>query len=888
MKKLLVILGVLIALILLVAVLIPVIFKDDIKKAIDDVITENINANVYYDPESFSLTLFSNFPNFTLSIDNFGISGKNEFVSDTLVSIGSFEIEIDLMSVLSGGKITINSITLNQPKIKVLVLANGKTNYDIDIIPEDEPVIVEESGETTAFNIEIKKWEIINGNIVYIDQIMNFYTSVLGINHVGYGDFTQTLFDLTTTTIVDDFSLGFGSTEYMSNKTVNIDLIMSMDLDNMKFIFKENTISINDFGFGFDGYVSMPGDDIDMDIIYGGKNISMKSILSLIPGDYQTYLESITAGGVIDFNGFVHGKYNETLLPTINAKFEINDGSVSYATYPIPMEKINVNAEMNIPGENMNDISFNMDNFSMLMDGESVSAKLFFKNLANYTWNFSMNGNLDLEKIMKIIPMEGMNLKGKVITDFTTSGNMALVQAEQYEKIPVSGSMTINDFYFSNADLPQGFGISSSKMIFNSKSISLDNFDAILGKSDIHLDGKISNYIGFALDSTKVLQGNLNFSSNEFDINEWVAEEKITKEPNDNNPTNSESDTITLKVVHIPENIHFIMKANIKKITYGNMPMTDLVGNILIKDGTVRMENTGFDMLGSAFTIAGSYITANVENPVFDSHFGIKDLSIPISYETFNTIQTLAPIAKNIEGKFSLDFKIGGVLGKNMIPLYDQLYGNGLIKITQAGLSSGKLISAISSVTKLGSGTDKVSLKDVTIKAEIKNGRLYMKPFDVNFGGYKTIISGSNGVDGSIDYTMKMNVPSGAIGDAVNNVIASVTGMNSVIGKNIKLNLKIGGTYNKPKVRLTGTEKGDDNTDDGLAVGVKNQIKQKIEEENAKAKAELDKKKKEAENKARKIKADIEAKAKAEVERLKKEAKDKVKNTFKNLFKKND
>lgn len=332
MKKSLVILGVLIALILLVAVLIPVIFKDDIKKAIDDVITENINANVYYDPESFSLTLFSNFPNFTLSIDNFGISGKNEFVSDTLVSIGSFEIEIDLMSVLSGGKITINSITLNQPKIKVLVLANGKTNYDIDIVSEDEPVIVEESGETTAFNIEIKKWEIINGNIVYIDQIMNFYTSVLGINHVGYGDFTQTLFDLTTTTIVDDFSLGFGSTEYMSNKTVNIDLIMSMDLDNMKFIFKENTISINDFGFGFDGYVSMPGDDIDMDIIYGGKNISMKSILSLIPGDYQTYLESITAGGVIDFNGFVHGKYNETLLPTINAKFEINDGSVSYAT----------------------------------------------------------------------------------------------------------------------------------------------------------------------------------------------------------------------------------------------------------------------------------------------------------------------------------------------------------------------------------------------------------------------------------------------------------------------------------------------------------------------------------------------------------------------------
>ena len=879
MKKIIIFLGGLIVLILLIAVSIPIIFKDDIKKAIDEAVAENINANVFYDPDGLNLTLLSNFPNFTLGIENFGISGKDEFSKDTLVSVGSFEVVINLMSVISGNKLTINAITLDQPKILVKVLPDGKANYDI-AMPSDAEV-EDETTEGAAISIGIKKWEIINGNMVYIDQTMDFNTSVLGINHVGSGDFAQSVFDMTTNTTVDGLSLGFEGVEYMSDKTANIDLIMSMDLENMKFTFKENIVKVNDFGFGFDGFISMPGDDIDMDITYGGKDISLKSILSLIPGDYQSYLDGVTVGGAIGFDGFVRGKVTETLLPTVNTKLVINDGNLNYADYPVPMEKINMSAEMNIPGENMDDMSFNMDNFSMLVDGESVSSNLMFKNLANYTWAFALNGNLDLEKIMKIIPMEGMELKGKINSKFATSGNMALIEAEKYDEIPAKGSMQISDFYFSSEDLPQGFGISSSKMSFSPKVISLDHFNANLGKSDMQMDGLISNYIGFALDSTQVLKGNLNFASNEFDMNEWMTDEIVEEE----------TDTTALEVIRIPENIHFVMNATMKKIKYDNMPITDLVGNIIIKDGSVIMEDTGFDMLGGAFTLAGTYNTAKVVNPTFDFNFGIKDLSIPVSYNTFNTIQTLAPVAKNVKGKFSTDFKIGGVLGQDMMPLYDSLYGNGLIAIAEAALSGGKLTSAVSKVTKFTGDSDQVSLKDVLMEAEIKDGRIHVKPFDVNFGGKKTTIYGSNGVDGSIDYRMKMDVPAGAVGDAANNALASLTGIKSDVGKNIKLKLKVDGTYEDPKVGLAGTEAGDDNSaSNSAAAAVKDQAKQKLAEEKAKreaeAKAAVDAQKKAAEAKIKKAKEEAEAKAKAEAERLKKEAEEKAKDALKGLFKK--
>lgn len=890
MKKFLVIIGGLIGIIILAMILIPIIFKDDIKKAVDDAIAENVKANVFYNPDGINLTLFSNFPNFTFGMEDFGVSGLDKFKSDTLVSVGSFEVVIDLMSAISGDQITINSITLDEPKILVKVLKDGSANYDIAVESEEVTAEVEETGGASSFNIGINKWEIVNGSLDYIDESMAFTTSINGLNHIGSGDFDLVVFDMITKTTVDDFDLGFEGVEYMSNKQLDIDLIMSMDLDNAKYTFKENTVKVNDFGFGFDGYVAMPTEDIDIDITYSGKEISLKSILSLIPGDYQSYLEGVTAGGEINFDGFVKGKVTETLLPTVNTKLGIKGGSIRYAEYPVPMDQINVNTELNIPGENMDDMSFEMSKFHMLVDGEEVSSTMSFKNLANYTWAFSLLGNLDLEKILKIVPIEDTELKGKIKADFKTSGNMALVDAEKYDQLPASGGMTISDFYFASPDLPQGFGISSSKMTFDPKNISLANFDGTIGKSDIHLDGKIQNYIGFALDSLEVLTGQLNFSSNSFDLNEWMVEEETVE-------TETGEDSLALEVVRIPVNIDFVMNASMKKILYDNLNIENLKGNIVIKDGAARMEGVDFEMLKGKFEMSGSYVTANVENPEFDFNFGIKGLSIPASFEAFNTVQKLAPVAKNMAGNFSTDFKIGGALGPDLMPIYDKMFGSGLIKIADAALNGSKITSAISSVTKLKSGaaaggSDGVKLKDVIMDAEIKDGRLHVKPFDVSFGGYKTTVSGSNGILGDLDYNLKMDVPAGAAGDALNSALSSFTGGKSVVGQNIRLNLGMGGTYDDPKVKLLGTGAGDGGGAGGAAKAAakaaldeqKAKAQAEVDKKKAEAKAEVNKKKAEAEAEIAKRKAEAEAKAKAEAEKVKKKAADKAKDALKKLF----
>lgn len=919
MKKLAKILGIVFVVFLAVIIILPLVFKDDIKNAVDDAIAENVDARVFYDPDGFGLSLIPNFPNFTFSMSDFGVAGKGEFEGDTLLSVGSFEFIIDLMSVVNGDQIGINAIILDEPQINVVVLENGKANYDIAVASEEAEAPVEEAPspeatETAAFNVSIKKWEIINGSLIYNDRSMDVYAAIRGLYHSGSGDFSQDIFDLNTKTRVNKLTTSFEGVNYLRNKQLDMEITLNMDLPNARYTFKENYIKLNNFGIGVDGFVAMPGDDIEMGLSFGGKDISIKSILSLIPGVYQDYLEGLEVGGNINFNGTARGLYNDQSLPTVMASLNIENGNIQYEEFPIPIEQINMKTALNVPGDNMNAMTFDMPLFSLSLDGEQMTSTLHFENLENYTWDFGFEGNVDLEKLFNIVPLDSMTMKGKINAVFKTSGNMALVDEERYDEIPAEGSLTVNDFYFESPDLPQGFGISQSKMEFTPKKIVLKKFNATIGKSDMKMNGGLRNFIGFALSEDQVLKGNLNFSSNQFDLNEWMSEDETT-EVEDESTEEVAQDTSMIEVIRLPTNINFKLKSKIKTILYDNMEIKDLNGLITIKDGEARLDNVDFKLLDGAFVMNGGYNTVP-DNPLYDFGFSIKQLSISSAYSTFNTIEKMAPVAKNMEGRFSTDLTIAGSLNEGMEPNLDDMNGAGKLLIEKATLQGDKLMTAISKVTRFEGDT--LNISDTEITFEIKNGRMYVDPYTMNYMGYEATIYGSNGFDGSIDYNINTEVPTGAAGEAVNSLLAQYTGGKSVVGDKIPVAISVGGTYDDPKVGLGkssgsgGGQSAKDTAADAARAEFEKQkkiaeekAKAELEAQKKKAQEELERKKREAKKKAKakldkkkkeleKKKKEAEEKAKAEAERQKKiaeekakaEAEEKAKNALNSLIKK--
>lgn len=488
---------------------------------------------------------------------------------------------------------------------------------------------------------------------------------------------------------------------------------------------------------------------------------------------------------------------------------------------------------------------------------------------------------------------------------------MQLVEEERYEEIPAVGSLRMTDFYFESADLPQGFGIKETQLTFTPKTVALEKFDAMLGKSDMQMKGSLSNFIGFVLSEDQVLRGNLDFTSNQFDLNEWMTEEDGTAVE----APEEVEDTTTLEVVRLPTNIDFVLRSKINKILYDSMEIEDLDGLITIKDGTARLDNVDFHMLDGDFVMNGAYRSVP-DHPRYDFGFSIAHLSISKSAATFNTMEKLVPMAKSMSGKFSSDFTIAGSLDAGMMPNYNDMNGRGLAKLEDASIQGEKVMKAVALVTK--SKNDTIDISNTQVTFEIKNGRMYVDPYAVDYKGREAIISGSNGFDGSIDYNIATDIPTGAAGEAVNNLLAQYTGGQSVVGDAIPVTILVSGTYDDPKVGLakgTGTG-GSKSVKSSATTAAKAELARQKKMAEEKAKAELAKQKQRAQEELNKKKSETEAKARAEIakkkqelekqkkeaeakakaalakkkqeaeEKAKKEAEEKAKNAVNSLFKK--
>ncbi len=933
-KAILIILGIVVVL-LGAAMILPVIYKDEIKAKVDKEIVKRVDAKVYY--QDFDVSIFRHFPNITATLDRFGVAGRGVFRGDTLISANSFEVTVNIMSVIGGDKIKIKALDLENPRIKVKVLKDGKANYDI-YIPDTTEVSPSVDTTKSEFALQVDQWSIKNGYVVYDDRTLPLYAKIINLNHTGSGDINQDIYDLATRTTIDSLTVAYDGTEYLHKKRLEADMTLNMNMPQSKYTFKENTVKLNDFAFGFDGYVALPDTvNTNLDLTFKAKENTFKSLLSLVPGVYTKDFKDLTAEGNVAFDGFAKGTYNDkqmpgfglnvqvkegqmkytdlptavkninvdmkvnnpdgnlentvvdikkfhadfgknpvdgrvwlkgltnydidanilarlnlgeltqmfpmeglTLkglynldlkakgvysdslkkMPAVNAVMSLANGYVKSKDFPAPIEQLNFNATVNNATGQMADTKINVSNFRMLLEGEPLTANAYIENLDNYTWDLNAKGGIDLTKLTKIYPLEGMTLTGRVQGNIETKGKMSDVEAERYDQLPTSGAVQISNLTYTSTDLPQGMKISKASMNFTPQQINITSFDGSLGKSDVSVTGSLTNYIKYIFRENETIRGNMSFRSQQFDVNEWM-----TDDPNAPKTTEEEP----LSVIEVPKTIDFTLVSSINKVLYDNMTLDNLNGTIIVRDGAVRMEKLNFNSLGGNFIANGVYDSKDIAKPSFDFDLNIAGVAVQEAYKTFNTVKALMPMAQYIQGDFSTDFKIGGRLGQDMMPLYPTLTGGGIIKLAQAIIKDAPVLTSLASVTRLKDLTP-AQLRDIILKAEVKDGRIYFQPFDVQVSNYKMNVGGSNGIDGSLDYKVKMDIPAGVIGAQVNNALASLTGKAVQNAETITLNLNVGGTATNPKIGLAGSS-----TSGSIAETAKEAVKERVTAEVARA-----------------------------------------------------
>jgi hypothetical protein len=813
-----------------------------------DIINDNLTAVV--DFESVDISIFRNFPKITISLKELSVVSKNE----ELVSVASFDAGINVMSYIKNGVIDLQLISLQSPKLHAKIFQDSAVNWDI-AKPSETTEPETEDTVSSGFNVAIEHFSITNGSLMYEDLTSKTLAAVNNLNFSLKGDLTNTLTSLDVDANVESINVMYDGFMVVSDFSLSISGKLGADMEKMLFTLNGAEINLNRIALLADGTVKIEdNDDIAVDITYGAKVASLKTLLELVPSEFLADVNSIDTKGALNLKGWVKGVYNDKSMPQIWGELKVENGYVKYADLPKSIDNINIDTKLLFDASNDANTNIDVNRFHFEIGGNPFDISTNVRTpMTDANIKALIKGKLDFESIKDALPLEGIDLKGVLTANIDFSGRMSHIEKEEYERLNLDGHLTLQNFTAVTEDIPMPVDIANAGLEFTPKYVNLTQFDVKIGESDIKATGRLENFLNYAM-KDEVLKGNLQLTSTYLNCNQIMsAAADSTSTP--------ASDSSTLSVIVLPSNVDFTINASIGKILYDNLNLTNAKGTLTVKDHTLYINNLSSGFAGGQIQLSGKYLAENTSSALTNLDMKLHDIHVKDLVNSFSMFEKVLPVLKDLDGKVSLDFDFSDKLDQNLSPVLLALNAVGNIKADSLKLLNQESFNKITSLVGLKETSN--MLKKIDANFSVTDGKIGIHPFPVTIGGTNLMVGGEYGLDQSLNVQVDLKVPAAKVTGAVNDLIAQVSGKTGAITSNtVNVGIAIGGSIKSPSFGLAKAKYMTDSP--SIQQQATEQAKQIVEEK----------------------KQELEEKAKEEATKITNKVKEEAANKIKDLFKK--
>jgi hypothetical protein len=771
-------------LVLIIALVsIPFLFKDKIVQLVTNTVNNNINATVTF--KETDLSLFKDFPQLNLSINDLVVVNKAPFLGDTLFSAQELNFSIKLTELFKNADepIALKRIASKNGQINIKFNKNNTGNYDIAVQKEDE--VASENAASFAFDIE--EYQLENMAFLYFDESSQMKLQLKNINHTGKGNFAADILDLDTESKAIVF-FDMDGVNYIHDVAISLDAVLGIDLKNSKYTFKENTGYINQLPLNFDGFIQLVDDNQLYDINFKTPTSSFKNALALLPKQYSGNLKAIKTEGNFDLNGTVKGTLSENTIPAFNISLSSKNAMFKYDDLPKAVKNINIDTKIVNETGKTKDTYVNINNLSFKIDEDLFSSSATIANLTtNPNIKLTAKGKMNLANIGKVYPIGlKQELAGVLNADVSSSFDMNSIEKGLYKNVKNAGSVSLNDFKYDSEDVANAFYINKTEIIFNTNSIKLKEFDAKTGNSDIVVKGNLDNFYGFLFNNQE-LKGNFTLNSNIFKVDDFLTKEAPK--------TETTTESAQLK---IPAFLNCTFVANAKNVTYDNINLKNVSGTVYVKNEAVKLQNLQSDVFGGKIGFDGNVSTKG-DKSTFAMDLKLDQLNISESFTNLEMLKAIAPIAKTIEGKINSTVNLSGVLNDDMTPNLKTISGNLFGKLLDPKINqkNSKTLSLLDNKVNF-LDISKLNLDGINAYLAFKDGQVNVKPIPLKYNDIGMEISGNHTFDNVMNYDIVFDVPVKYLGTEVTNLLAKLNSKDIADVKSVPVKANLTGSFSSP------------------------------------------------------------------------------------------
>lgn len=312
---------------------------------------------------------------------------------------------------------------------------------------------------------------------------------------------------------------------------------------------------------------------------------------------------------------------------------------------------------------------------------------------------------------------------------------------------------------------------------FNTNRVTLKDARLHLGKSDLRLNGQLSQLRAATLRGG-TLKGNLTVQSKLIDCNQLLlamnrgarfaeADKKAPSNFNTDSLTSLEhqdmeigaqdtlrTDTATQLVV-IPKFLDLSLRTDAKRIQFKDLELENVVGEVVVRDQALNLSELRMNSNIGDGSLTMVYSTPDKAHASMGLELGLNKILVNKLIDLFPQMDTLVPMLRSFEGVVDCQITATCQTDSTMSVLLPTLNASCFMRGKDMVLLDGETFAEISK-TLMFKNKKRNLIDSIAVDLAIKDNKIEVFPFLVEMDRYKVAVGGTHNMDMTFDYHLSV------------------------------------------------------------------------------------------------------------------------------------
>jgi uncharacterized protein involved in outer membrane biogenesis len=747
-------------------------------------------------PVSMKDISLSVFPSLAVSIESLKISNMpgTHFDREEFISLENLRFNVKILELLAR-KLEISYVILDHPRIYLEKTKDGQKNYSgaKSHAGGEPPAGTPENKSGVGGELLLSNLEINDGVIESVDKKFDTHMLISGLEQtmsVAAGGQGQNVLRIEGTSKIPAFSYGSLGSWILSDQPVTAVERMSYDLAGDVLTLDDVKAQVKELPLIVGGTVSnLKEETIQLDLRVSSPGVQMAQLLSLIPPAMLKQAKGLTSSGDVKFTLTVKGPSSETMDPGIQGSFTIDGGTIQYASLPKSITNIALAGSFEKPSAPLSATGigkFTVSKLNATIGANTIGGTLVMSDFSNPLLSATFNGSLNLAEVKDFYPLEqGTELAGIMKANVTLDGRVKTPQA-----IKANGSLEFQNVTIKTAGTARPIQNLNGSIVFNNQIVESKQLAMNIGQSDLNLSFTLRNYLAMVMDQEGRPSATLTLTSKELHTADLTGGEAPGTKGTEKTKGAPKKQGGLLPGIDADATV------TIGKLVTDKFTFQDARGALSVSGGVVNLKNFSVNAFQGSIQTKGMLDLRDTSRRPFNLDLAINGV------ESNSLLPNFTSFGKYLFGKLTMTTKLKGDLNDTLGLNPQTLLGDGNVKISEGKLEGLPVTQKLADATNL-SELRRVTFKDWSNAFSISNGRLTIKDLRINGGETNFLVSGSQGLDGSLDYVLTVKLPESASGRLqLPGVAGELLSFFKDKDGRISLNFQVSGMNTSPVLKL--------------------------------------------------------------------------------------